>query len=51
MKIALLDTVGGIAGDMTMAAFVAAGMPFAALQEKLAPNLYDLGGIQESNPR
>src|SRR5512142_1251702 len=43
MKIALLDTVGGIAGDMTMAAFVAAGMPFATLQEKLAG--LSLGGF------
>ncbi len=31
MKIAYLDTVGGIAGDMTMAAFVSAGVPFESL--------------------
>jgi hypothetical protein len=35
MTIAYLDTVGGIAGDMTMAAFVSAGFPLEALQEGL----------------
>jgi uncharacterized protein (TIGR00299 family) protein len=35
MKIALLDTVGGIAGDMTMAAFIAAGVPEDALAAEL----------------
>jgi uncharacterized protein (TIGR00299 family) protein len=35
MKIALLDTVGGIAGDMTMAALVGAGMPFETLKTEL----------------
>ncbi len=36
MKIAYFDTVGGIAGDMTMAAFVSAGMPFDLLTAGLA---------------
>lgn len=31
MKIAYFDTVGGIAGDMSMAALVSAGLPFDAL--------------------
>jgi pyridinium-3,5-bisthiocarboxylic acid mononucleotide nickel chelatase len=35
MKIAYLDTVGGIAGDMTMAAFVSAGVPFESLKAEL----------------
>ena len=35
MKIAYLDTVGGIAGDMTMAAFVSAGVPFESLTSEL----------------
>jgi hypothetical protein len=35
MTIAYLDTVGGIAGDMTMAAFVSAGVPFDLLRAKL----------------
>jgi len=35
MKIAYLDTVGGIAGDMTMAAFVSAGLPFDELVAEL----------------
>ncbi len=35
MKIAYLDTVGGIAGNMTLAAFVSAGMPFDRLTEEL----------------
>jgi uncharacterized protein (TIGR00299 family) protein len=35
MKIAYLDTVGGIAGDMTMAAFVSAGVPFETLTSEL----------------
>jgi len=35
MKIAYLDTVAGIAGDMTMAAFVSAGLPFEQLRDEL----------------
>jgi pyridinium-3,5-bisthiocarboxylic acid mononucleotide nickel chelatase len=35
MTIAYFDTVGGIAGDMTMAAFVSAGVPFDLLRTKL----------------
>ena len=35
MKIAYLDTIGGIAGDMTMAAFVSAGLPFDDLASEL----------------
>lgn len=36
MKIAYFDTVSGIAGDMTMAAFVSAGLPFEELSADLA---------------
>lgn len=36
MTIAYLDTVGGIAGDMTMAAFISAGLPLETLQTALA---------------
>jgi uncharacterized protein (TIGR00299 family) protein len=35
MRIAYLDTVGGIAGNMTLAAFVSAGMSFETLAEEL----------------
>jgi uncharacterized protein (TIGR00299 family) protein len=35
MKIAYLDTIAGIAGDMTMAAFVSAGLPIAELSGEL----------------
>jgi|WetSurMetagenome_2_1015567.scaffolds.fasta_scaffold44212_2 pyridinium-3,5-bisthiocarboxylic acid mononucleotide nickel chelatase len=35
MKIAYLDTIAGIAGDMTMAAFVAAGLPVDELAAEL----------------
>ncbi len=35
MTIAYLDTVGGIAGDMTMAAFVSAGVPLETLTAEL----------------
>lgn len=35
MKIAYLDTIGGIAGDMTMAAFVSAGFSLDALAAEL----------------
>ncbi|RPH34772.1 nickel pincer cofactor biosynthesis protein LarC [bacterium] len=35
MKIAYLDTIAGIAGDMTMAAFVGAGVPLDALSAEL----------------
>ena len=36
MTIAYLDTVGGIAGDMTMAAFISAGLPLETLQAGLS---------------
>ena len=36
MRIAYLDTVGGIAGDMTMAAFVSAGVPLDELKAGLS---------------
>ena len=35
MKIAYLDTIAGIAGDMTMAALVSAGLPFDELRDEL----------------
>lgn len=35
MKIAYLDTISGIAGDMTMAAFVSAGLPIDELSAEL----------------
>lgn len=35
MKIAYFDTIGGISGDMTLGAFVGAGIPFDALREEL----------------
>lgn len=35
MTIAYLDTIGGISGDMTLGAFVAAGMPFDELVRRL----------------
>jgi uncharacterized protein (TIGR00299 family) protein len=44
MKIAYFDTVGGIAGDMTMAAFVSAGMPFESLKAGLAA--LGIGGFE-----
>ena len=46
MKIAYLDTVGGIAGDMTMAAFVSAGVPFATLKAELGR--LGIGGFELS---
>ena len=44
MKIAYLDTVGGIAGDMTMAAFVSAGLPMDELTAELAK--LNIGGFE-----
>jgi uncharacterized protein (TIGR00299 family) protein len=44
MKIAYLDTVGGIAGDMTLAAFVNAGLPLSELQGEL--NKLPLSGFE-----
>jgi uncharacterized protein (TIGR00299 family) protein len=44
MKIAYLDTVGGIAGDMTMAAFVDAGLPLEELSAELAK--LGMGGFE-----
>ena len=35
MKIAYFDTISGIAGDMTMAAFVSAGLPLDELSSEL----------------
>ncbi len=35
MKIAYLDTIAGISGDMTLGAFIAAGVPLAQLQGEL----------------
>lgn len=35
MTIAYLDTIGGISGDMTLGAFVGAGMPFDELVKRL----------------
>ena len=46
MKIAYLDTVGGIAGDMTMAAFVSAGVPFETLKAELGR--LGIGGFELS---
>lgn len=46
MMIAYLDTVGGIAGDMTLAAFVSAGVPFDALVTELRK--LPLGGFELS---
>jgi uncharacterized protein (TIGR00299 family) protein len=36
MRVAYLDTIGGIAGDMTLAAFVSAGLPLQELTSRLA---------------
>ncbi len=36
MKVAYLDTVAGISGDMTLAAFVSAGLPLDELSEEIA---------------
>jgi hypothetical protein len=47
MKIAYFDTVGGIAGDMTLAAFVSAGLPLddlAAELKKLPLEGFELAG-------
>ncbi|HTO92933.1 MAG TPA: nickel pincer cofactor biosynthesis protein LarC [Bacteroidota bacterium] len=44
MRIAYLDTVGGIAGDMTMAAFVSAGVPFDELKAGLSA--LSIGGFE-----
>jgi pyridinium-3,5-bisthiocarboxylic acid mononucleotide nickel chelatase len=44
MKIAYLDTIGGIAGDMTLAAFVSAGLPIDELSAELMK--LSLGGVE-----
>jgi pyridinium-3,5-bisthiocarboxylic acid mononucleotide nickel chelatase len=44
MKIAYFDTISGIAGDMTMAAFVSAGLPIEELSEELAK--LSIGGFE-----
>jgi len=46
MTIAYFDTVGGIAGDMTMAAFVSAGVKFESLQSELGK--LGIGGFELS---
>ena len=44
MKVAYLDTISGIAGDMTLAAFVSAGLPLDELTHELAK--LSLGGFE-----
>jgi uncharacterized protein (TIGR00299 family) protein len=44
MKIALLDSIGGIAGDMTMAAFVSAGFPIDELSGEIRK--LDIGHVE-----
>lgn len=44
MKIAYFDTIAGIAGDMTMAAFVSAGLPIDELSAELKK--LSLGGFE-----
>ena len=44
MRIAFLDTIAGIAGDMTMAAFVSAGVPLDELSSELAK--LSIGGFE-----
>lgn len=44
MKIAYFDTIAGIAGDMTMAAFVSAGLPIDELSSELVK--LPLGGFE-----
>ena len=44
MTIAYFDTVGGIAGDMTMAAFISAGVKFESLQSELGK--LGIGGFE-----
>jgi uncharacterized protein (TIGR00299 family) protein len=46
MRIAFFDTVAGIAGDMTLASFLSAGLPLEDLRADLA--LLDLGGYDLS---
>lgn len=36
MKIAYFDTIAGVAGDMTLAAFISAGLPLDELREEIA---------------
>lgn len=51
MKIAYFDTVGGIAGDMTLAAFVSAGMPFERLSSELSKLAVDGFRLSASHVR
>ncbi|MBM2840242.1 MAG: putative nickel insertion protein [Bacteroidetes bacterium] len=44
MKIAYLDTIAGISGDMTLAAFVSAGLPLDELSHEL--HKLSLGGFE-----
>jgi uncharacterized protein (TIGR00299 family) protein len=44
MKIAYFDTIGGIAGDMTLAAFISAGLPIDTLAAELKK--LSLGGFE-----
>lgn len=46
MKIAYFDTIGGISGDMTLGAFVSAGVPFDTLHDELKK--LDLPGYELS---
>jgi uncharacterized protein (TIGR00299 family) protein len=49
MKVAYFDTICGIAGDMTLAAFVSAGMPFDTLTAEL--HKLSIGGFRLEQSR
>ncbi len=44
MKIAYLDTISGISGDMTLGAMVSAGVPFETLKEEISK--LNLSGVE-----